>query len=57
MSNLPSTNISKQNYDFEDDEVFDDSSFLAKFDTNSFKQSNFNDNFNDSINKSGLNVR
>ncbi|XP_028172868.1 uncharacterized protein LOC114361855 [Ostrinia furnacalis] len=53
MNNLPKTN--KSNCDFEDDEVFDDSSFLAKFDSTSVKESRFSE-INDSHNKSDLNV-
>ncbi|KAJ0178929.1 hypothetical protein K1T71_005704 [Dendrolimus kikuchii] len=42
---------------FEDDEVFNDSSFLAKLDYSAFQKSNiFESNLNDSANKSGLNV-
>lgn len=54
MNNFPKTD--KSNCDFEDDEVFDDSSFLAKFDSTSFKETRFSE-INDSFNKSGLNVR
>ncbi|KAL0882210.1 hypothetical protein ABMA27_000753 [Loxostege sticticalis] len=53
MNNFPKTD--KSNCDFEDDEVFDDSSFLAKFDSTSFKETRFSE-INDSFNKSGLNV-
>lgn len=57
MNNFPSTS-KKQNDEFEDDEIFEDSSLLADFD-NSFKQtSKFSEsNINDSVNRSALNVR
>lgn len=58
MSNIPST--SKERIIFEDDEIFEDSSILANFNNSSFRDetSKFSENnINDSINKSGLNVR
>lgn len=58
MSNNPST--SKEKIVFEDDEIFEDSSILANFDNSSFKDktTKFSENnVNDSLNKSGLNVR
>lgn len=43
---------------FEDEEVFNNSSFLAKFDTTAVQKSHgFENNLNDSIDKNGLNVR
>uniref|UniRef100_A0A2H1W717 SFRICE_005638 n=1 Tax=Spodoptera frugiperda TaxID=7108 RepID=A0A2H1W717_SPOFR len=57
MNNLPSTSKSKQNDGFEDDEIFEDSSLLANFDTSFVQRSKFSEsNLNDSRNKSGLNV-
>lgn len=58
MSNNPST--SKENVVFEDDEIFEDSSILANFDNSSFRDKTskaFENNVNNSLNKSGLNVR
>ncbi|XP_026321852.1 Fanconi anemia group M protein [Hyposmocoma kahamanoa] len=57
MSNNPST--SKENVVFEDDEIFEDSSILANFDNSSFRDKTskaFENNVNNSLNKSGLNV-
>lgn len=58
MSNNPGT--SKEKVVFEDDEIFEDSSILANFDNSSFRDKTskfFENNVNDSLNKSGLNVR
>ncbi|RVE53179.1 hypothetical protein evm_002276 [Chilo suppressalis] len=50
-------NKSKQECIFEEDEIFDDSTFLAKFDSASFKENKFSENnLNVSFNKSDLNV-
>ncbi|XP_075971477.1 FA complementation group M [Anticarsia gemmatalis] len=57
MTNTPSSSKTKQNDEFEDDEVFDDSSLLANFD-NTFKQtSRFSEShIEDSFNRTALNV-
>lgn len=53
-----SASNSKQTSAFEDDELFDDSTFLANFDNTSFKQTKvFESNVNDYFNTSALNVR
>lgn len=58
MNNFPSTSKSKQNDDFEDDEIFEDSTFLAEFNDSSKQISKFTQNYiNTSLNKSALNVR
>jgi hypothetical protein len=58
MNRLPFSNKSKADSEFVEDEVFDDSSFLAKFEDTSFKETRVSKSIiNDSINKSDLNVR
>nr|XP_049694549.1 Fanconi anemia group M protein [Helicoverpa armigera] len=57
MSNIPSTSKSKQYDGFEDDDLFDDSSLLANFDSTSIQRSKFSESvINDSGNRSALNV-
>ncbi|PZC85522.1 hypothetical protein B5X24_HaOG216630 [Helicoverpa armigera] len=57
MSNIPSTSKSKQYDGFEDDDLFDDSSLLAHFDSTSIQRSKFSESvINDSGNRSALNV-
>lgn len=58
MNNLPTTSKSKQNDDFDEDDIFEDSTFLANFQDSSFKKTgNGQDNINNSLNASALNVR
>ncbi|KOB74089.1 Fanconi anemia complementation group M [Operophtera brumata] len=56
-SNNKHTSTGEDGGTFEDDEIFDDSTFLANFGNTSFKQTNvFESNVNDSLDTSALNV-
>ncbi|XP_030031402.1 Fanconi anemia group M protein isoform X2 [Manduca sexta] len=57
MSSVPTSSKAKSDDDFEDEDIFDDSIFLDNFGNSSFKKNKLSSSlFNDSANKSGLNV-